>query len=552
LAKFSVLQLYAPISLIESYIELHFFLVVTLKHLIFAQNSAMKTLTLLLTTLFISGLNAQQTNSFSSEIPHTYFSFVLKLTKETPGFTPPVASRAFGYTGLALYESVVEGIPSKVSMVNKIAQFQSITSADPTVQYHWPTVANNALAGIIDSLWANASQSNKDSLLAIKDAYNTIFQTQVSATIYADSKTYGESIASDIFQYSKSDGAHEAFNSNFPSSYTPPVANGFWVPLAGQAALQPYWGYTRPFVYPNIANVIPGPPPTFSTDVNSVFYGYANDVYTQSLNNTPEQITIASYWADGGGTITPPGHSIAMLRNILIHENANLETSAIQYAKMGMAVADAFRACWKTKYLYNCTRPVTYIKDNIDASWNPLLSTPPFPEYSSGHSSQSGAMSEIMEAYLGTSYAFVDSAHGTNFGGPRSFTSFDHAAEEAAISRLYGGIHFEFGNEVGLLTGRKVGANINILFDNLTSSLNENENVQVELFPNPAENEIQLRMDGLENYTIEIFNLMGQKMELASANSGKLDVSHLASGMYQILISDAQASTKILKNFVKR
>ncbi len=514
----------------------------------------MKTLIFLFTTLFINSLNAQQADGFSSEIPNKYIGFVLKLTQETPGFTPPVASRAYGYTGLAFYESIVEGIPSKVSLVNKIAQFQSITTTNSGSVYHWPTVANNTLAGIIDSMWANASQVNKDSLLAIKNSYNLLFQSQLSATVFADSKAFGESIANDVFQYSKTDGSHLAYTSNFPTSYSPPVAAGLWVPLLGQSALQPYWGNARPFMLANTANVIPGPPPPFSTDVSSVFYSYANDVYAQSFINTPDQITIAQYWADGGGTITPPGHSLAMLRNILIHENANLETASIQYAKMGMALSDAFRACWKTKYLYNCIRPIAYINDNIDAAWVPLVATPPFPEYSSGHSTQSGAMSEILESYLGNSYAFIDSAHGSNFGGPRSFNSFDEAAEEAAISRLYGGIHFEFGNESGLTTGRKVGANINALFNNLTSSLDENVNasLQVELYPNPAENEIQVRMDGFENYTIEIFNLMGQSMYVTNNSSGKIDVSNLSPGMYQVLVTDAQMTTRVLKNFVKK
>jgi hypothetical protein len=503
--------------------------------------------------MFACNLHAQTASTYSADVPNKYFSFTLKLTKEGSGFTPPVASRAFGYTGLALYEAMVPGIPTNISLVNKLPQFQTVTTPGSGAILHWPTVANNVLANIIDSLWANASQTNKDSLLLIKNSFNSLFQSQVSASVYADSKAFGESIANDIFQYSKTDGAHEGYNSNFPTSYVPPSGAGLWVPLSGQIALQPEWGETRPFVLDNTVSTIPGPPPTFSTSVGSTFYNYAYDVYTQSISNTPAQVTIAQYWADGGGTITPPGHSIAMLRNIMIHENANLETATIQYAKMGMALTDAFIACWKTKFLYNCIRPIGYINDNIDPNWVPIVQTPPFPEYSSGHSSQSGAMEVILESYVGTSYSFVDSAHGSNFGGPRSFNSISEAAEEAAISRLYGGIHYEFGNNVGLTTGRAVGSNIESLFNSVSLSIEEVEQLaNIQVYPNPVDGELNIAVSGLDNYTVEIYNTMGQNIPLDKSNSNKLDVSHLTPGLYHMNVRDEKNDRLIIKNFVKK
>ncbi|MGJ8660978.1 MAG: T9SS type A sorting domain-containing protein [Bacteroidota bacterium] len=513
----------------------------------------MKLLLLSCSALFVCNLNAQLASTYSSDVANKYFGFTLKLTKESPGFTPPVASRAFGYTGLTLYEATVPGIPSNISLVNKLPQFLTITSPGSGAVLHWPTVVNNALAGIIDSLWANATQVNKDSLMTIKNTYNLLFQSQISASIYADSKAFGENIANDIFQYSKSDGAHEGYNTNFPTSYVPPSGAGLWVPLAGQIALQPEWGETRPFVLDNSVSTIPGPPPAFSTTVGSTFFNYANDVYTQSTNNTPGQVIIAQYWADGGGTITPPGHSMAMLRNIMIHENANLETAAIQYAKMGMALTDAFIACWKTKFLYNCIRPIGFINDNIDPNWVPLVSTPPFPEYSSGHSSQSGAMEVILESYVGTSYSFIDSAHGSNFGGPRSFNTISEAAEEAAISRLYGGIHYEFGNNIGLATGRAVGANIDSLFNLVTLSVDEVEDLAyVQIYPNPAENEMNILISGIDNYSIEVYNVMGQKMNFERMAANKIDVSNLSPGLYHLNVLDTKQNKLVIKNFVKK
>ena len=512
-----------------------------------------KLLLAFLTASFFSAY-AQDADTYNADVPNHYFSYTLKLTKEGTGFTPPVASRAFGFTGLALYEAVVAGIPSMTSTVGAIPEFTNLTPPDGNANYHWPTVANNALASVIDSLWENASQINNDSLHDIRDYYNTLFEGQISAQDYADSKAYGEAIGNDVFQFSKTDGGHQSYDSNFPTSYVPPVAPGLWVPYGSQTALQPYWGSHRPFVTDDTTGVIPGPPPAFSTDVNSPFYAYAFQVYYQGNNNTADQVTIAQYWADGGGSITPPGHSIAMLHSILIHENSNLETSAIAYAKMGLALSDAFLACWKTKYIYNCTRPITYIQSNIDANWVSLIGTPPFPEYSSGHSSQSGAMSEVMESLFGDSYAFVDSTHGTNFGGPRSFISFDEAADEAAVSRLYGGIHFEFGNTAGLQIGRQIGENINDLFEGLAIGVAENnaENLIFEMYPNPASDVVTFYGKGLKIDRLEIFNMMGQQVAVNTSSSGRMDVSGFASGVYAINAYDLSKGVMVSKTLVKK
>ncbi len=496
---------------------------------------------------------AQNVSNYSAQIPNQYMDFALKLTVETSGFTPPVASRAYGFLGMTMYEALVHGIPSQVSLVNKLYQFTSITQPSTLSNYHWPTVVNNALAMVVDSLWSNASSTNKDSLHAIKDYYNLQSQGQLSNQVYDFSKSFGEAIALDVFAYSKTDGCHEGYYSNFPSNYTIPVGSGMWVPLANQSALQPYWGFSRPFLLANTANIIPGPPPVFSTDVNSTFYNYALDVYNQSLNNTPEQVIIAQYWADGSGTITPPGHSMAILKNIIVHENLNLEQATLLYAKLGMALSDAFKASWKTKYLYNCLRPITYINNNIDANWTPLIQTPPFPEYSSGHSSQSGAMMEVLESFFGQNYAFVDSVHGQNFGGPRSFNSISEAAHEAALSRLYGGIHFEFGNEVGLQTGRDVGTNINNLFNQALSSIPEADATSELIFyyPNPTKSILNLDpMNGHFTY-FEVFDLLGKNMHVDVYESTKIDVSRLNPGLYVLVAYDSARQNPVKKTFVK-
>lgn len=203
-----------------------------------------------------------------------------------------------------------------------------------------------------------------------------------------------------------------------------------------------------------------------ATEPESEFYAAALDVYTTRAHLTDEQQTIADYWADGAGqTGTPPGHWMAIVSQLARHHGdhqhgLSLMAAAEAFARVGIAVHDAFIACWYTKYVYNLQRPVTYVNDHIDPMWRSYLTTPGFPSYHSGHSTQSGAVATVLTAMFGR-LAFTDTTH-MDHGllppqAPRTFRSFDEAAEEAAVSRLYGGIHYPFDNDDGLGTGWCIG-----------------------------------------------------------------------------------------------
>jgi len=505
----------------------------------------MKTL-LLVSFLFLSTFLAAQSyaKTYDSSVPNHYYNFSLKLVKETPGFSPPVVARAFGFMGLTLYEAVVQGIPTHISTQGIMYELMNVTLPDPGADYHWPTVANNALATILDSLFRTMTQVNKDSLASIRNDYNSLFQAQVSAQVFNDSKAFGEAVALDIFEYSRIDGGHNGFASNFPADYIPPVGPDLWVPFGMQVCMQPYWGSHRPFIEVDTSSsTISPPPPPFSTEPGSTFYEAANQVYITGLNLTPEQTTIALYWADGGGSITPGGHSISMLKKILTDEGANLEQAAIAYAKLGIALSDAFLACWKTKYIYNLCRPVTYISGHIDSTWLPLIVTPPFPEYPSGHSSQSGAMGTVMTDIFGPSYTFTDHTHGSNFGGPRSFDSFDEAAQEAAVSRLYGGIHFEFGNMAGLTLGTIVGNNVNELFDqlNVATKQVEDQAANLLMYPNPTLDLVYIKSDpaliGANYYLLDLYGKILMKGKLLHEVT-TITIGQFTPGMYLFKVGD--------------
>ncbi len=420
---------------------------------------------------FVSNLvHAQQASTYDAFVPNRYFGLELQLIKTVSGFSPPVASRALGYTGLALYEAVVPGIPTYQSGDGTVNGLGPNAITDPgSGPYHWPTVANNALGTIIDSLFGNASAANKALIRNLKDSLNTAFQSTIPPATYAQSAAFGTQVAQDVFAHSSTDGGHQAYASNFPPGYVPATGPGAWEPTPpafSPIPLQPYWGNVRPFVAENILSpAMAGPLPVpFDTAVGSPFYQFALEVVQVGNNLTPEQINIANYWADGSGTVTPPGHSISILQQIAIAENLNLEEAVLAYAKLGMSQMDAFINCWRVKYIYNLMRPVTYIHKYIDPTWTALIATPPFPEYTSGHSTQSGAFELVMSGIFGPNYSFTDNTHGPLHGGPRSFNSFSQAADEAAVSRLYGGIHYVFSNEIGVDCGNVIGKNINKLF----------------------------------------------------------------------------------------
>ncbi|NVO04915.1 MAG: vanadium-dependent haloperoxidase, partial [Rhodoferax sp.] len=164
------------------------------------------------------------------------------------------------------------------------------------------------------------------------------------------------------------------------------------------------------------------------------------------------------YWADDAGkTPTPAGHWAYIANDILKARKASLASAAESFARLNLAMSDAFVAGWYTKYTLNVLRPVTYVQLGIDSNWTPsLMPTPPFPDYPSGHSVQSAAASKVLEQLFGADTAFTDNTHNDRGWGPRSFKSFKAAAEEAAVSRLYAGIHYRFAIEGGKPQGRCV------------------------------------------------------------------------------------------------
>lgn len=403
------------------------------------------------------------------EVAMAWFDLQLKLVKETPGFSPPVAARALGYSGVTLYEAVVNGMPDYQSLAGQLNKLKAIPQPPADLVYHWPTVANRALATITKQLFPTATPENLAAIDELYAWYAREFAGEVDAETFNRSDIRGRVVANAIYIWSMRDGGHKGFARNFPADYVPPTGAGLWIATPRvegdpQPALQPYWGNNRPFALKAGDECAPPAPLAYSEDPESPFYAEALEVYETVNNLGPEEAEIAAFWSDDpGATATPGGHSISILTQVLRQEQAGLELAAEAYARMGIALADAFIGCWNIKFEHNLLRPVTYIQHLMDADWMPVLNTPPFPEYPSGHSVQSGAAAAVLTQLFGENYAFVDYTHEDRGFAPRSFDSFDAFAQEAAISRLYGGIHYRMAIDLGVEQGACIGARVNAL-----------------------------------------------------------------------------------------
>jgi hypothetical protein len=322
------------------------------------------------------------------------------------------------------------------------------------------------------SFYNNASPENLTHIDNLEAQFNTQFENMESTSVLERSKLLALSISNQVLIWSNSDGAVGAQFNNFPADYSPIPGEAFWKPTADNGftpALQPYWGENRPFITLNVQNTIPVAPPVYATDPSSVFYQRAVSVYEAVNNITEEQKVIAEFWSDDPATsATPPGHSISILNQLITENNVNLYQSSRAFGMLAIGISDAFISCWKVKYTTNYPRPITFINQYISPSWSPILITPPFPEYTSGHSVQSGALAEILTEIFGDSYTFIDRTHEDRTdidGSPRTYSNFYNMAEEAAISRLYGGIHFQEAIDLGLEQGYQIGANVIEVFD---------------------------------------------------------------------------------------
>jgi hypothetical protein len=397
-----------------------------------------------------------------------WYKLSLALVRHTPTYSPPVASRSLAYMGVAAFEAVASGTEGMQSLAGQLNGLQPLPRRKPGAAYDEAVVVNAALTTLVRDLFANTGPTGQR-VIDLQDArLRQLVAEDVAPDVIARSEEHGREIAAHVLAWSRDDGGAIIENMGFPYQYTLTKGPAHWVPTTliaqQQVPLLPKWGANRTFAMPNGKTCGLPKPPAYSEDKDSPFYAEALEVYRTSKELNADQRAIARFWSDDPMlSPTPPGHWISIALQIIEHDKIDLERSVDVLARLGIVLADAFIGCWETKFQYDLLRPVTYIRRFIDPKWEPLLITPPFPEYPSGHSTQSAAAADVLTSLFGENFAFEDRTREGDGLKPRSFASFTAAAQEAGMSRLLGGIHFRSAIERGLEQGKCIAGYANAL-----------------------------------------------------------------------------------------
>ncbi|MBL7741910.1 MAG: vanadium-dependent haloperoxidase [Chitinophagaceae bacterium] len=398
-----------------------------------------------------------EVSSYSSDVLDKWMTMQLRLMKNATGIPNQAFSRHYVYAGVAALESVVPGLPAYANQYRRWNGLTGLPVPDHSIHYYYPANINGAMASINKALFPNASTADKAAIDSLEMALNTDFLITQPQTRITKSSEFGRAVAVAVFNWAETDGYKNAGN-----PYTPPTGPGLWksTPPVFAAPSTPYWSNNRTVVTGSIDNTQPSAPLSYSTDPASPFYQMVKQVYDVSQNLTTDQMAMATFWRDVPG-VTSPGHWLSILQQVIRKKNTRLDRSVVAYAMTGASINDALISCWKTKYNYNLVRPITYIREVMGySSWNSYIGTPPHPEYSSAHSSLSGAAAAALEKLFGNVGSLTDHTYDYLGFAPRTYNSFKAIAEEAALSRLYAGIHYQPSLQAALIQGRKVAANI--------------------------------------------------------------------------------------------
>ena len=390
------------------------------------------------------------------------YSLVLNLVRHTATYSPPVASRAFAYFGVIGYEAIASGRPDMATLARQLNGLAPLPKRDSGAAYDDAVILDAALSSASRRFFDHTGPTGQRAMKALDDKLSPAVAGAAPQDVAERSAAYGRALTEAVSAWADGDNTGPIENMGFPLNYSLRPGPEHWKPTSTiaqqQAPLLPDWGNARAFAMPNGASCDLPAPPAYSVDPSSQFYREAAEVRDAVDHLDAERTAIARFWSDDAMlSTTPPGHWIQVAFQLFARTNPSIDRRVDLLARLGVATADAFISCWNTKYRYDLVRPVTYIRANFNPKWTPLLITPPFPEYPSGHSTQSGAAAEVLTKAFGEDFAYEDASHIADGLPPRQFASFWAAAKEAAISRLYGGIHFRSAIERGLDQGRCVG-----------------------------------------------------------------------------------------------
>jgi membrane-associated phospholipid phosphatase len=411
-----------------------------------------------------------------SEMLVKWNDLFIDVERYAAGYRPGPAPRALALIGLSNYEACITGMPNYKSVASLYSGL-AIPNADATKTYHWPTVINASTAHLMTLFFPSVPQGHFIKIAGLETSLEATYSKDAN---FAVSKAYGKAVAQAVWEWSKTDAVgHDAYKDPFGTYVWQEKfqSDGDWVPsVVGGKPMFSNWGKARTFAITQADKLCASPIP-FSTNKTSSYYTQALEVYVESnpKTQTAEGKWIGEFWSDDllNVTFSPGPRWLAIASQVYVKEKTNLETALYANAKVGMALNDAAVACWYSKYFYNVERPFSYIKKNIDATYqsalnNPMTGekgiTPSFPAYPSGHSTMGAAAAEALSSIFGYNYSMTDRCHEgrTDFvGKPRSFNSFYEMAVENAISRIPLGVHWRMDCEQGVTLGYKCGRKVN-------------------------------------------------------------------------------------------
>ncbi len=398
--------------------------------------------------------------------PHLFAKTVKELNNVVlqNNFPPMIASRNYAYASIAAYEVIAAGNTEYKSLAGQVKHLAALPKADTAnVNFHFASLLAFCKVGEAVTFPEGSMSGYVQELMEIADSVD------MPQKVKTASQAFANHVADHILKWSKGDNYLQTRSA---AKFTVLQQEGRWVPTPPtyDQALEAHWMEVRPILMDSCSQFKPVRPPAFDlTNKNSEFYQALMEVKSIGDSLTDEQKHIADFWDDnpmrkvvvGHAMYTvkkfsPPGHWMNIVGIGAKKANANFETTVMAYAQTAIALFDGFISCWDEKYRSNYVRPETVISKHLDANWSPYIQTPPFPSYTSGHSTVSAAAAEVMTSIFGN-IPFKDTSL-LEFGiGNREFQHFRHAAQEANISRVYGGIHFRFDCDNGNASGRRLG-----------------------------------------------------------------------------------------------
>lgn len=396
-----------------------------------------------------------------------WYALMLEADRYTEGFRSPVAARYYAYCGIAGWETARLFHPEWELPGDTFWQDLVIPVPQTGKMYAPAIVLNACYATLFARFFLTAPFTVESQRKDLLQKWTKNIAVRYDNETVVRSVFLGESIGQRIYEWAATDSlGHMGHLHNFDRNYTPPPGEGVWQPCNDfpTPSLLPYWGHVRRFIL-DTADYLARPLPAFSMDKNSLYYTQALEVYTLHSPLSFENRWIGEFWADDhpGLTFSSSGRWISIANQVIRKEHPTVEKILKTYLLLGITLSDVMVTCWYSKYTYNLLRPETLIGRLFQANWRPVVHTPPFPAYPSGHSMKGAAVAEILTALYGEEYNMEDISHEgrKEFAShPRKYSSFREMSAECSYSRIALGVHYRMDCEEGVGLGQRAGKEI--------------------------------------------------------------------------------------------